>query len=152
MCQQSSLDFWHLGSIGLNVNPFSIAAAMNMRCATRYENFIGQSPNGKSANGTRGRQFSVHFRSHAHAMKVELTDLKIDWIWHLSLKIEAGVIGPTLLYFSITKSHFFAFLFLLHPYDKYKWNKNAKNVIYNGIYLLKYSKVGPVTCIVCHVN
>ncbi len=25
------------------------------------------------------------------------TDLKIDWIWHLLLKIEAGVIGPTLL-------------------------------------------------------
>ena len=26
------------------------------------------------------------------------TDLKIDWIWHLLLKIEAGVIGPTLVY------------------------------------------------------
>ncbi len=37
------------------------------------------------------------------------TDLKIDWIWHLLLKIEAGVIGPTLLYFSITKSHFSRF-------------------------------------------
>ncbi len=40
----------------------------------------------------------------------------------------------------------------LHPYSKYKWNKNAKNVIYNVIYLLKYSKVGPITCIVCHAN
>ncbi len=40
---------------------------------------------------------------------VELTDLKIDWIYHLLLKIEAGVIGPTLLYFSITKSHFSRF-------------------------------------------
>ncbi len=74
------------------------------------------------------------------------TDLKIDWIWHLLLKIEAAVIDPTLLYFSITN------LVLLHPYNKYKWNKNAKNVIYNVIYLLKYSKVGPITCIVCHAN
>ncbi len=40
---------------------------------------------------------------------VPATDLKIDWIWHLLLKIEAGVIGPTLLYSSITKSHFSRF-------------------------------------------
>ncbi len=81
----------------------------------------------------------------------DLPDLKIDWIWHLLLKIEAGVIGPTLLYFR-SKITFFTFLFRLHPYSKYKWNKNAKNVIYNVIYLLKYSKVGQITCIVCHVN
>ena len=49
------------------------------------------------------------------------------------------------IYYTIT-------IFLLHPYNKYKWNKNAKNVIYNVIYLLKYSKVGPITCIVCHAN
>ncbi len=36
-----------------------------------------------------------------------ITDLDlIDWIWHLLLKIEAAVIGSTLLHFSITKSHF----------------------------------------------
>ena len=40
---------------------------------------------------------------------VDFTDLKIDWIYHLLLKTEAGVIGPTLLYFSITKSHFSRF-------------------------------------------
>ena len=84
---------------------------------------------------------------------ISTTDLKIDWIWHLLLIIEAGVIGPTLPYFSITKSQFSRFYsFNLHPYNKYKWNKNAKNVIYNVIYLLKYSKVGPITCIVCHAN
>ncbi len=91
-------------------------------------------------------QFAVQ-SSHMHistfySLQVYITDLKIDWIWHLSLKIEAGVIGPTffILAFKIT---FFAFLFLLRPYNKYKWNKNAQNVIYNVIYLLKYSKVGP---------
>ncbi len=40
---------------------------------------------------------------------VASTDLKIDWTWHLLLEIEAGVIAPTLLYFSITKSHFSRF-------------------------------------------
>ena len=85
-------------------------------------------------------------------MCIRNTDLKIDWIWHLLLKIEAGVIGPTFFYFNLAfKITFFAFLFLLHPYNKYKWNKNAQNVIYNVIYLLKYSKVGPITCI-CHAN
>ncbi len=39
-------------------------------------------------------------------MIVQITDLKIDWIWHLLLKIEVGVIGPTLLYFSI-QNHIF---------------------------------------------
>ncbi len=34
------------------------------------------------------------------------TDLKIDWIWHILLKIEAGVIGPTLFYFGI-QNHVF---------------------------------------------
>ena len=38
------------------------------------------------------------------------TDLKIDWIWHLLLKIEAGVIGPTLLYFSIQNHVFRVFI------------------------------------------
>ncbi len=40
-------------------------------------------------------------------------------------KLKAGVIGPTLfiLAFKVT---YFAFLFLLHPYNKYKWNKNAQ--------------------------
>ena len=66
------------------------------------------------------------------------------------MAVEPGVIGPTLLYYY--KIKFFAFLFLLHPYNKYKWNKNAKNVIYSVIYLLKYSKVGPITCIGCHAN
>ncbi len=43
------------------------------------------------------------------------THLKIDWIWHLLLKIAAGVIGPTLLYFSITKSHFLRFYIPFTP-------------------------------------
>ena len=30
--------------------------------------------------------------------------------------------------------------------------QKRENVIYNVIYLLKYSKVGPITCIVCHAN
>ncbi len=91
--------------------------------------------------------------SHAQMTLCFTTDLKIDWIWHLLLKIEARVIGPTLLYFSITKSHFSRFYSFYTPlYNKYKWNKNAKNVIYNVIYSLKYSKVGPITCIVCHAN
>ncbi len=34
------------------------------------------------------------------------TDLKIDWIWHLLLKIEAGVIGPTFFYFTIQNNIF----------------------------------------------
>ncbi len=38
------------------------------------------------------------------------TDLKIDWLWHLLLKIEAGVIGPTLLYFSIQNHIFRVFI------------------------------------------
>ena len=38
------------------------------------------------------------------------TDLKIDWIWHLLLKFEAGVIGPTLLYFSIQNHIFHVFI------------------------------------------
>ena len=42
----------------------------------------------------------------SHKMAVSPTDPKIDWIWYLLLKIKTGVIGPTLLYFSITKSHF----------------------------------------------
>ena len=40
----------------------------------------------------------------------QYTDLKIDWIWHLLLKIEAGVIGPTLLYFSIQNHIFRVFI------------------------------------------
>ncbi len=46
----------------------------------------------------------------------QATDLKIDWIWHLLLEIEAGVIGPTLLSFSITKSRFsslYSFIYTL---------------------------------------
>ncbi len=31
----------------------------------------------------------------SHESLGSTTDLKIDWIWHLLLKIEAGVIGPT---------------------------------------------------------
>ena len=75
-----------------------------------------------------------------YLLQVSSTDLKIDWICHLLLKIEPGVIGPTffILAFKIT---FFACLFLLHPYNKYKWNKNAQNVIYNVIYLLKYTNI-----------
>ena len=78
-----------------------------------------------------------------------VTDLKIDWIWHLLLKIEAGVIGPTFILFIFFRVFIIIFAF---SYNKHKWNKNAKNVIYNVIYLLKYNKVGPITCIVCHAN
>ncbi len=38
------------------------------------------------------------------------TDLKIDWIWHLLLQFEAGVIGHTLLYFSIQNHIFRVFI------------------------------------------
>ena len=86
-------------------------------------------------------------------MIVQITDLKIDWIWHLLLKIEVGVIGPTLLHFSIQNHIFRIFIPLtLLAYNKYKWNVNAKNVICNVIYLLKYSKVGPRTCIVFKIR
>ena len=65
-------------------------------------------------------------------------DLKIDCMHtrHLLLKIEAGVIGPTFFYFTI-QNHIFCVFIPLHPYNKYTWNKNAQNVIYNVIYLLK---------------
>ena len=41
---------------------------------------------------------------------MQSTDLKIDWIWHLLLKIEVGVIGPTLFYFSIQNHVFRVFI------------------------------------------
>ena len=41
---------------------------------------------------------------------MQSTDLKIDWIWHLLLKIEVEVIGPTLFYFSIQNHVFRVFI------------------------------------------
>ncbi len=41
---------------------------------------------------------------------ISTTDLKIDWIWHLLLIIEAGVIGPTLPILVLQNHNFLVFI------------------------------------------
>ena len=71
---------------------------------------------------------SLQYSININIVEVDPTDLKIDWIWHLLLKIEAEVIGPTLPYFSITKSHFshfYSFYTLIININGMKTRKNG---------------------------
>ncbi len=81
---------------------------------------------------------------------IATTDQKIDWIWHLLLKIDAGVIG--VYYILVLQNHIFSRFYSFYTLIININGIKTREIIYNAIYLLKYSKVGPITCIVCHAN